>query len=128
MAQISELVVETGTADRMVVQSFNTETLAACRDMLPMVSRFLLRMVPRPEDIETARALGAVAINPSYKGFSMRRSVVTEIRDNDLGVFVWTADSMNEWRELLDAEVDGIITNHPGRLQGFLAGRFDPVK
>ena len=25
-------------------------------------------------------------------------------------------------------QVDGIITNHPGRLQGFLAGRFDPVK
>ena len=93
-----------------------------------MVARFLLRMVPKPEDIEVARDLGAVAINPSYKGFSMRKSVVTEIMDNDLGVFVWTADEMNEWRELLGAEVDGIITNHPGRLQGFLAGRFDPVK
>ena len=30
--------------------------------------------------------------------------------------------------ELLDAEVDGIITNHPGRLQGYLAGRFDPLR
>lgn len=128
VARISELVVETGTADRMVVQAFNTDTLATCRDLLPMVTRFLLRMVPRPEDIETARSLGAVAINPSYRGFSLRKSVVAEIRDNDLGVFVWTVDEMNEWRELLDAQVDGIITNQPGRLQGFLAGRFDPVK
>src|SRR5699024_3675142 len=55
------------------------------------------------------------------------KSYRSEIRDNDLGVFVWTVDGMNEWRELLDAGVDGIITNHPGRLQGFLAGRFDPV-
>ncbi len=128
VARISELVVETGAADRMVVQSFRTETLAACRDLLPMVARFLLRMVPRPEDVEIARELGAVAVNPSYKGFTMRRSVVSEIRDNDLGVFVWTVDDMNGWRELLDAEVDGIITNHPGRLQGYLAGRFDPVR
>ena len=110
------------------VQAFNTDTLATCRDLLPMVTRFLLRMVPRPEDIATARNLGAVAINPSYRGFSLRKSVVAEIRDNGLGVFVWTVDEMNEWRELLDAQVDGIITNHPGRLQGFLAGRFDPVK
>ncbi|RBP61403.1 glycerophosphoryl diester phosphodiesterase [Brevibacterium sanguinis] len=128
VARISELVVETGMADRTVVQSFRTETLAACRDLLPMVSRFLLRMVPRPEDIEIARDLGAVAINPSYKGFTMRKSVVSEIRDNDLGVFVWTVDEMNAWRDLLDAGVDGIITNHPGRLQGYLAGCFDPVK
>ncbi|MGO3023186.1 MAG: glycerophosphodiester phosphodiesterase [Brevibacterium sp.] len=128
VARISELVVETGIADRMVVQSFNLETLETCRDMLPMVARFLLRMVPKPEDIEIARDLGAVAINPSYKGFSMRKSVVTEIMDNDFGVFVWTADEMNEWRELLGAEVDGIITNHPGRLQGYLAGRFDPLE
>ena len=128
VARISELVVETGIADRMTIQSFNIETLETCRDMLPMVARFLLRMVPKPEDIELARELGAAAINPSYKGFSMRKSVVTEIMDNDLGVFVWTVDEMNEWRELLGAEVDGIITNHPGRLQGFLAGRFDPVK
>ncbi|GAA1508593.1 MULTISPECIES: glycerophosphodiester phosphodiesterase [Brevibacterium] len=128
VARIAELVVETGIADRMIVQSFNIETLETCRDMLPMAARFLLRMVPKPEDIEIARELGAVAINPSYKGFTMRRSVVTEIMDNDLGVFVWTADEMNEWRELLTAEVDGIITNHPGRLQGFLAGRFDPVQ
>ena len=128
VARISELVVETGIADRMTIQSFNIETLETCRDMLPMVARFLLRMVPKPEDIELARELGAAAINPSYKGFSMRKSVVTEIMDNDLGVFVWTVDEMNEWRELLGAEVDGIITNHPGRLQGFLAGRFDPVE
>lgn len=127
VARVSELVVETGIADRMVVQSFSVVTLETCRDMLPMVTRFLLRMVPKPEDIEIAREVGAVAINPSYKGFSLRRSVVAEIRDNDLGVFVWTVDGMNEWRELLDAGVDGIITNHPGRLQGFLAGRFDPV-
>lgn len=128
VARISELVVETGIADRTVVQSFNLATLEICRDMMPMVARFMLRMVPKPEDIEIARDLGAVAINPSYKGFSMKKSVVTEIRDNDLGVFVWTANEMNEWRELLDAGVDGIITNHPGRLQGFLAGRFDPVE
>uniref|UniRef100_UPI0039808706 hypothetical protein n=1 Tax=Salmonella sp. s59944 TaxID=3159720 RepID=UPI0039808706 len=70
VARISELVVETGTADRMVVQAFNTDTLATCRDLLPMVTRFLLRMVPRPEDIATARNLGAVAINPSDRGFS----------------------------------------------------------
>lgn len=127
VTRIAELVVETGTADRLVVQAFSVDTLAACGDLMPMVSRFLLRMVPRPEDIAVARDLGVVAINPSLRGFGLRKSVVAEIRDNDLGVFVWTADEMNEWRELLDAGVDGIITNQPGRLQGYLAGRFDAM-
>src|SRR5699024_10971489 len=127
VARVSQLVVESGIADRMVVQSFSVVTLETCRDMLPMVTRFLLRMVPKPEDIEIARQVGAVAINPSYTGLAPRSAVVVEIRDNVLGVFEWTVDWMNEWRELLDAGVDVIITNHPGRLQGFLAGRFDPI-
>ena len=85
-------------------------------------------MVPKPEDIEIARDLGAVAINPSYKGSPCGNRSSPRSGTTTSGVFVWTADEMNEWRELLDAEVDGIITNQPGRLQGFLAGRFDPVR
>src|SRR5699024_11507170 len=79
VARVSELVVESGIADRMVVQSFSVVTLETCRDMLPMVTRFLLRMVPKPEDIAIAREVGAVAINPSYTGCSLRRSGVAQL-------------------------------------------------
>jgi glycerophosphoryl diester phosphodiesterase len=37
-----------------------------------------------------------------------------------LMVWAWTADSAADWERLIAAGVDGIITNVPARLRGFL--------
>jgi glycerophosphoryl diester phosphodiesterase len=40
-----------------------------------------------------------------------------------LAVYVFTVDDAEEMRRLLDLGVDGLFTNHPGRMRAILASR-----
>ncbi|GAA4284734.1 glycerophosphodiester phosphodiesterase [Brevibacterium daeguense] len=127
VAQVAEDIIDTGMADRVIIQSFSTETLETARDLIPMVPRGLLRLVPKDDDMAVADELEVIAYNPSQRGFFMRRQLVEEFMELGFGVFVWTVDEPANWERLLGSGVSGIITNQPGRLQGFLAAKFDPV-
>lgn len=124
IAHVSDLLIEAGMAERTIVHSFSVSTLESCRDMMPMVPRCLLRMVPKEDDIALVRRLEAIALNPSIRGFHLRRDLVSKVLASNIGVYVWTADEPGDWAALLSAKVSGIITNHPGRLQGYLAAKY----
>lgn len=125
IARVSRDITETRMADRVLIQSFSVPTLTACRDVIPMVPRALLRMVPRPDDARLLEDLDAVAYNPSHRGFLTRRSVAEDIMNAGYGMFIWTVDGPQDWERLLGSGIHGIITNHPGRLQGYLAAKYD---
>ncbi|WP_101652224.1 glycerophosphodiester phosphodiesterase [Brevibacterium ihuae] len=127
VSQVAEDIIETGTADRIILQSFSVTTLEALRDLIPMVPRCLLRLVPRDGDVELAHALEVIAYNPSQRGFFGRRQLAEEFMELGFGMFVWTVDEPAVWERLLGSGVSGIITNHPGRLQGYLAAKYDAV-
>jgi glycerophosphoryl diester phosphodiesterase len=123
VARISQEIMDFGMADRTIVQSFSVSSLQTARDMMPMVPRGLLRMTPKSGDAQLAQDLQAIAVNVSVKGFSNHRDLVDDFLASDLACCVFTANRPDEWARLLAAGVTGIITDHPGRLQGFLAAR-----
>lgn len=125
VAKVGQMIAEVGLADRVILQSFSVKSLEVCRDIAPHVPRGLLRLVPREEDMGIAQRLEVVAVNPSLRGFHLRRDFVEEVLGRDLAVFVYTSDDPKDWEKMLSAEVTGIITNQPGRLQGFLAAKYD---
>ncbi|WP_349827303.1 glycerophosphodiester phosphodiesterase [Brevibacterium litoralis] len=125
IAHVARDVVETRTADRVLIQSFSVRTLEVCRDLLPMVPRALLRLVPRPDDKALLEELDAVGYNLSLRGFLARRQVAEEFMAAGYGVFVWTVNEAPDWEKVLGAGVHGIITDQPARLQGYLSAKFD---
>ncbi len=127
ISRVAQLIIAAGMGDRTILQSFSPLTLEAARDVIPMVPRCLLRMVPKDEDLALANQLEAIAVNPSLRGFHLRRDFVAEVMRAGLGVFVWTADRASDWEKLLASEVNAIITNQPGRLQGYLVAKYDTV-
>lgn len=42
-------------------------------------------------------------------------------------MFVWTVDDPSSWEKLLGAGVQGIITNRPATLQGFITAKFEAL-
>jgi glycerophosphoryl diester phosphodiesterase len=121
VASVAGSIIDAGMADRTLVQSFAPGPLA------PMVERCLLRTVPREEDMAVVEELQAIAYNPSVRGFFLRRAVVDQFLDSGCGVFVWTVDDSASWEKLLGAGVQGIITNRPATLQGFITAKFEAL-
>lgn len=147
-AHVAASVVRAGgIADRCVLQSFDRGTVAALRDVAPTVARALLvlgvgsdvdlaevaanpfttlaasREAARRQGEEARTGLGVMACNPFVGGVAATPEVVAGYHDAGVRTFPWTVDDPVLWGELLRAGVDGIITNDPGRLRGFLDAR-----
>jgi len=111
-------------AGRVVVQSFWPPTVAALRDAAPHLARGLL-LALRPDStdelLDVCAGLGVVACNPERELLGREPGLVEVLHGAGLAVHVWTAD--DAWSDLLDLGVDGIVTNRPDRLAGWLDGR-----
>lgn len=128
VASVAGSIIDAGTADRTIVQSFAASTLAHLRDIAPMVERCLLRTMPREEDMALIEELEIFAYNPSERGFFLRRGIMNQYLESGCGVFVWTVDDHRSWEKLLGAGVQGIITNRPAALQGYLSAKFEALE
>lgn len=120
-AAVAELR-DRGMLDRTLVSSFEPEPLLWTRVAEPEIATALL--VYRCADFDgtcaIAAATGHAAIHPNDvylgNGEAARRSVEAAHR-RGLRVNVWTVDDEERMRALIDAGVDGIITNDPARLR-----------
>jgi len=76
------------------------------------------------EQAEIAVAeLGVVAVNPYVASLIASPHVIAEYHDAGVATYPYTVDEPRLWSDLLRHRVDGIITNDPGRLRGFLDAR-----
>ncbi|WP_448630746.1 glycerophosphodiester phosphodiesterase [Cellulomonas soli] len=116
-------IVEAGLQDRVVVQSFWPGTVAAVREAAPELRRGLL-VAHAPDDlVERCQELGVVACNPHGVLLVQHPDLLGRLQAAGLQVMVWTLDEDVYWAAALEAGVDGIITDRPDRLVGWLAGR-----
>ena len=106
---------------RILVSSFDHRLLAHLRRQAPALplaflweSRFWHRAVAR------AAAAGARSFHPRADRTS--RQLVRACHCRGLQVFPWTVDSPETARKLLLQGVDGVFTNHVGRLRASLPG------
>ncbi|WOF22538.1 glycerophosphodiester phosphodiesterase family protein [Microbacterium betulae] len=114
------LIESHGAEDRVIAQSFDTTTLASLRDAAPGLARMVL--VDEIDDpVASAEEFDAIGVNPRGEDVLGRREIVDEIHDAGLLTYVWTVDDAQDWAGLADAGVDGIVTNRPDRLAGWLA-------
>lgn len=104
--------------DRLVVQSFNHDSMRTFDGLLPEVPTGLL-FGERPTDEQIVEASSwAEQINPSYR--VVDQDVVDAVHDNGMTISVYTIDTGQLMRQYVNLGVDGIITNYPGVLRDIL--------
>lgn len=104
--------------DRLVVQSFNHDSMRTFDGLLPEVPTGLL-FGERPTDEQIVEASSwAEQINPSYR--VVDQDVVDAVHDNGMTISVYTIDTGQLMRQYINLGVDGIITNYPGVLRDIL--------
>lgn len=120
---VTEPVLAAGLADRVVVQSFWPETVAALREAAPELRRGLLVFEVRDDLLDLCAELGVTACNPYGLLLVQDPGLVDRLHAAGLQVMVWTLDEPEHWAAAVALGVDAIITDRPDRLVGWLAAR-----
>jgi glycerophosphoryl diester phosphodiesterase len=111
-----ELLADRGSADRVLVSSFNLTTVDRVRGLAPgMPTGWLVFGVDPADALARAHEHGHRALHPDVWSLPGTRApeLVDDARRRGLDVNVWTVNEAAEMRRLVDAGVDAIITDVP---------------
>lgn len=111
-----DMIEAAGVENKVLAQSFSATTVANFATVAPDLPVGWLTGGIDASIIDTAEQMGADAINPS----SATAESVAMAHDAGLGVFVWTQNNAAAWESLTAMGVDGIITDRPDALRGWM--------
>ena len=117
-AMILEVIQKRKLEPRCIVQSFDFRILHEMKRIAPAIRLAALwEGAPRPF-IEIAQEAGAGIIAPHF--VLVTPEEVQAAHAAKLEVIPWTANTPEDWRKLIDAGVDAIITDDPAALIAYL--------
>lgn len=105
---------ESGEIARTVVISFDPAILAGVRKIEPTLMTGLLFEGHIPNPLDKAIEIGARQL--AVRGDLVTPRLLKEARGHDLQVVCWTVNHPGHMRLLVQAGVDGIISDYPDRL------------
>ena len=114
---------DAGLAERFVFQSFELPTLGAAARLAPDIPRQWLLEHWREDAVEAAYEVDVTGVNPDGRILLEHPDFVDEMHGAGLEVSVWTLNEPHHWSAARDIGVDGIITDRPGMLAGWLAAQ-----
>jgi glycerophosphoryl diester phosphodiesterase len=106
---------------RSMVQSFDYRVLHAMKRIAPEIPLNALFFNDTREFAEIARDAGVATVAPHYSLVTKEKA--SRAHAAGIKVIPWTANTRDLWKNLLDAGVDGIITDDPAELISFLQSR-----
>ncbi|MFV0427716.1 MAG: glycerophosphodiester phosphodiesterase [Beutenbergiaceae bacterium] len=112
---------EPGIADRVVVQSLSVVTMELARQLAPASNRELLIDSFDMEVLDLCQDLQVGGCNPRGDLLVANPDLLEYLHGAGLRVSAWTLNEPMEWALATAAGVDGIITDRPGHLLGWLA-------
>ena len=113
------LIEETGTAERVMVSSFDHGILRAIKDLEPAIPIGALSIFAPLDPLAYLNDLRADVYLPSLVGFT--EALLEELRDAGIGVHLWTYNAEEQLERLAHTPgVTGITTDYPQRLEAVL--------
>lgn len=115
-AQLAPLVADLrrqGMLNRVVLQSFNVDTLGALQRIAPEFARVMLTRQLGGSFTERALELGVSGVGAKSALFAAFPDAAAELRSQGLGIAVYTLNSAVEWSMAADFGVDLVITDDP---------------
>jgi glycerophosphoryl diester phosphodiesterase len=121
LVAVDSLITGYGLSHRVVLASFNVDTLAALHATLPDLPRMvIIRDLPR-DPTALIRGFGAIGVVTSPPSVEDDPTVVDRIHKAGFGILLYTLNKKQSWQSALALGVDGIITDKPSALDSWLA-------
>jgi len=105
---------ESGEIARTIVISFDAGIIAALRKIEPTLMTGLLFEGQIDQPLERAVEVGARQL--AVRGDLVTPALIAEARKRDLQIVCWTVNQPAHMRMLIEAGVDGIMSDYPDRL------------
>jgi glycerophosphoryl diester phosphodiesterase len=104
--------------NRVMLQSFDFRTLHAMKKIAPAM-RLSALYEGSPRDFDAiAKEAGAGIVSPQYR--LVTKEQVDKAHAAGVQVVAWTANTPDDWKKLIAAGVDAIITDDPAELIAYL--------
>ncbi|MBT3341777.1 MAG: glycerophosphodiester phosphodiesterase [Gemmatimonadetes bacterium] len=124
--RVLQQISAAGAQDAVVVQSFDPETVRRIKSIEPMMpTSLLMGDLPKSPSRLRARRMVREVLAVGANALSIWHAALTpafheEMRMRGISVWVWTVDEEVVLRDVTQLGVQGIITNHPDRLNDVL--------
>ncbi len=106
--------------DDVVVQAFDWKYLEACHQLDPSLVMAALGDGPlKPERLDRVKQTGARVV--AWEDRHTTKDTIAAIHAQGWKAWVWTVDNPDRVRELVQAKIDGIITNRPAQARAAVA-------
>ena len=104
------------------IHSFQPAMVERARNSEPRISATIISPPVRGDEID--RLLGALLKRNgqalSIEHHCIDRALMIKAKRRQVTVWAWTADTESDWARLIEAGIDGIITNAPHKLRAYL--------
>lgn len=121
LANVNALIETHRLGSRVVLASFNVDTLAGLRNAAPELPRLVI-IRDLPEDtVALILEFGAIGVVTSPPAVEQDPAVVDRIHEAGFGILLYTLNKKQSWQSALALGVDGIITDKPSALDAWLA-------
>lgn len=110
-----------GVQNRVSFASFSKISLASLSEVAAAFPRIVLRKTLPKDPVALVQKYTASAIMTRTEELEQRPEVVEEMHDAGLGVLLYTLNDRESWAEALALGVDGIATDRPSALDGWIA-------
>ena len=111
---VIELVNRYGVKKKIILSSFNHESIRICREIDSEIETGLLYYKEIENVVQYAKKFGANAIHPDLRLVS--EELIKEANENNIKVNIYTVNSPIYMRKLIEAGVNGIFTDYPDLL------------
>lgn len=118
---VLEVIRKHHLESRVVLQSFDFRTLHAMKKLAPEIKLSALYSGTPRDFAGIGKEAGAQIVSP--EAHLVTAAQVKAAHAAGMEVLPWTANTPEEWRRLIEAGVDGIISDDPAALIAFLKTR-----
>ncbi|MCJ8011326.1 glycerophosphodiester phosphodiesterase [Paenibacillus sp. KQZ6P-2] len=108
-------------SERVVISSFNHYSLVLCKKLAPEIRTGILYMEGLYEPWEYAKTIKADALHAYH--YAVLPEFVQGAKTSGMVYHPFTVNDVKEMQRLLQAGVNGIITDYPDRLAALLAAK-----
>lgn len=116
--QVAKIMRKCNATESSMVSSFDWSALEAMRTLAPEIRAGVLAEKKPERMLEAATRMNAYAVNPRYD--LATPEFCAAAHERGFKVLVWTVDVPEAMRMLIEAGVDGIMTNYPDRMRSVL--------
>jgi glycerophosphoryl diester phosphodiesterase len=118
---VSALIDTSGLGRRVVLASFDLETMAGLGIVVPELPRMVITRELPADPVALVHQFGAIGLVTSGLAVESDPTAVDRIHRAGLGILLYTLNKKQSWKSALALGVDGIITDKPSALDSWLA-------